>query len=328
MKRFALAVLAGALLALTPVVSATAAERTESSFQKVEGGPLTYWLKVPGGKVPKGGRPLVVYLHGCTQADEEQRDAATGFGTGWNELAEEPTTGNGGGCWNWFLPENQRRGSGEAKLIADITGSIIATQKVDGDRVYIMGVSAGADMTVVMGTTYPDLYRAMAPFAGCAYATCADLTGRLAYEAMGDRARVVPAMVVQGTADPLNNLAMAETLRQQLLGTADWVVGERVSRQPTTTERHGDPAPGQPSADPADACVRNSNWPCPAGVLGWESYPYTVEHYETPSGTTILDFWTIHGLSHNYPGSSRGATFTDPAGPDITRAAWEFFARM
>jgi poly(3-hydroxybutyrate) depolymerase len=69
-------------------------------------------------------------------------------------------------------------------------------------------------------------------------------------------------------------------------------------------------------------CVDHTGYPCAAGATGWPSYPYTVDHY----GGGVVDFWTIHGLNHDYPYGDTRSTFTDPAGPDITRAAWDFFA--
>src|ERR1700726_1348835 len=70
--------------------------------------------------------PLIVMLHGCTQT---ALDFARG--TGMNLLAEQygfvvlypqqTRTANQNLCWNWFLPANQQRGSGEPASIVDIT---------------------------------------------------------------------------------------------------------------------------------------------------------------------------------------------------------------
>jgi poly(hydroxyalkanoate) depolymerase family esterase len=338
------ALVAAVVVVLLVAPSASGRPSTRSSFVRIEGA-RNYWVYTPSGTAPKQGRPMVVYLHGCTQTDADA--AAAGFGTGWNALAEREgivvvypmqaeyrggVDGNGAACWNWFLPPHQQRDAGEPALIADITRAVAASHQVDPRRIYVTGVSAGADMSVVMGATYPDLYAAIGVFAGCAYLTCTDVTGAAAYQAMGPRARAVPAIAFQGTADPLNDPAMAETLVPQQLGTADWVddgaANGSVPRTPATVEHHrvdGSMTDVDPSADPADACVESSHWPCPAGALGWDEYPFTVRHYVDAAGRPLLDHWLIHGLSHNHPDAD-GATFTDPAGPDVTAASWAFFA--
>ncbi|MGI8794651.1 MAG: hypothetical protein ACR2H3_16010 [Acidimicrobiales bacterium] len=68
-----------------------------------------------------------------------------------------------------------------------------------------------------------------------------------------------------------------------------------------------------------------ANWPCAAGATGWQSYPYTVDRYANAKTQTVVVWWLIHGLNHNYPNGDYSSTFTDPAGPDITRATWDFF---
>ena len=265
-----------------------------------------------------------MYLHGCNQtaADAE-------VGTRWSELAdaagfvvvypEQVPEANGARCWSWFLPEHQQRGAGEPAILLDIVRRVAAVHRIDATRVYVAGASAGADMATILAATYPDVFAAVAPFAGCAYASCSDVSGSLAREAMGPRARAVPALVVQGTADPLNNPAMGETAVQQWIGT------NGASPTPTSTEDHGDAAPGSPGS--GDTCVRNAQFPCVAGATGWEAYPYTVHHHEDGQGCSLVDAVYVHGLSHDYPGGNPDGSFTDPAGPDASALAWRFFER-
>lgn len=72
--------------------------------------------------VPDRASALVVVLHGCTQT-------AAGYdqGAGWSKLAErfgfallfpeQCRPNNPNLCFNWFQPENSRRGQGEALSI-------------------------------------------------------------------------------------------------------------------------------------------------------------------------------------------------------------------
>jgi poly(3-hydroxybutyrate) depolymerase len=127
----------------------------------------------------------------------------------------------------------------------------------------------------------------------------------------------MPAMIVQGTADPLNNPALGETAVRQWLGT------NGLDAVPSSTEDHGDPGAVEPGG--GDPCVRPSRFPCAGGVAGWSSYPYTIHHHADADGCSLVDAWYVHGLSHDYPGGDPEPSFTDPIGPDITAAAWAFF---
>jgi poly(3-hydroxybutyrate) depolymerase len=79
-------------------------------------------LHVPPGLSPDA--PLVVVLHGCTQTAADYD-----HGSGWSELAErfgfavlfpeQQRANNPNLCFNWFSPEDARRGSGEVESIRD-----------------------------------------------------------------------------------------------------------------------------------------------------------------------------------------------------------------
>lgn len=332
-----LAVLVATLVALAlPTAASPVVVTTPESYTAHAGdGPLDYWLYVPKGAVPVAGRPLVVYLHGCSQ--NNATDPPVAFGTRWNELAakvgavvlyplqsaydnEDPTglEGNSGTCWNWFLDKNMHRGRGEPKAIADLTRRIAAANHVDRSRVYVMGASAGADMANTVALAYSDVFRASAMFSGCAYAACRDLTGRLARAELrrhGGKPR--PAIIFQGDADMVNNVAMGRTLLQQHLGL------RRLSLKAKRVEQRGDPRAVDPGA--GDPCVDRAGFPCADSATGYGTYPYTVKEYGGTTGRPAVAWWVIHGLNHAYAGGDPRGSFTDPSGPSVTRAAWEFF---
>ena len=300
-------------------------------------GPRDFWVYEPTTR-PAGRRPLVVYLHGCTQTAP---DAA--IGTRWNELAEaegfvvaypeQSVAANGAQCWNWFLPEDQARGTGEPAVIAAITADVVATHDIDPTRVYVLGASAGADMAIILAATYPDVYAAVGAFAGCAYATCHDVEGTAAAGTMADRARVVPALLVQGTADMLNDYGLGKTMERQAVATNDLVddgqANGSVPGQPSSSEDHGFGASALDGVGkPGDVCVRNRQFPCAAGALGLHEYPYTVDHHATADGCSVVDLVSVYGLNHDYPGGDPAGTFTDPVGPAATPMAWDFFRRQ
>ena len=139
-------------------------------------GTRTYKLYVPASYSGEPGKPVpaVVMLHGCTQSPDD-----FAAGTRMNVLAEQhgflviypaqAASANGSKCWNWFRSEDQRRDRGEPALIAGITRKVVANYHVDERRILVAGLSSGAAMAVILGTTYPDTYAAVGAHSGLPY---------------------------------------------------------------------------------------------------------------------------------------------------------------
>lgn len=137
-------------------------------------GALRAWLHVPASLKP--GAALVVVLHGCTQT-------AAGYdhGSGWSALAdqhgfavllpEQQRANNPNGCFNWFVPEDTRRGAGEALSIREMTAAAVDAHALDPARVFITGLSAGGAMASVMLATYPEVFAGGGIIAGLPFGT-------------------------------------------------------------------------------------------------------------------------------------------------------------
>jgi len=342
--RFAVAIaLAATLLAGSVAVAAPgpAGSFTQHTYSSPLGS-RSYWLYQPPHA--HGGMPMVVYLHGCNETAEQTATASH-----FNRIAAQRgfvvlypqqnvtagssaplVDGNGIGCWNWFLPQDQLRDAGEPGVIAGLTRSVAAAQHVDPRRIYVEGISAGADMAVILGATYPDLFAAVGAIAGCAYQTCGDTTGELTYQAMGPRARVVPMFIENGTADTLNNMGMAAGLLSSWLGADDLAddgsMNGSISRTPASATNYDfdqTPDPGS-----GDVCVHDSTLTCPGGAIGFQqSYPYTVATYDDASGCDVLQTWLIHFMEHAHPDAPGDGPYTDPLGPDVSAASYDFFSQ-
>lgn len=287
-----------------------------------DAGTRTYKVYVPAAYSGEAAVPLIVDLHGCgSNADEEARWSR------FNELAEtfgllvaypeQSSSANGSRCWNWFLTEHQSRDAGEPTLIAGITREVMSRWSVDPRRVYVAGISAGGAMSDIMAATYPDLYAAAMIYAGCEYkggTTClgavaalpAEESGRLAYEAMGPRARVVPIFVIQGDTDAVVPAPNAELVVQQFLASDDWADNGAndgsVSRDRSAT-RSGQKPGGR---------------------------AYDIDDYTDAAGCLLAQRWLIRGIGHAWSnaepnGTPRDAALTDPLGPDVSTPTVEFF---
>jgi poly(hydroxyalkanoate) depolymerase family esterase len=296
--RFAVTTALALLMASQPATAAeapTPGQVVERSYTNAAG-TRTYHLYVP----PSGasGKPLMIWLHGCggplTMEEghalakvAEERDFALAY------PVQDPAA-NAASCWNWFQAGHIHRGQGEASIIAGITTSLIDELDIDSSRVYVGGYSAGGAMTTVMGATYPDLYAAISPQAGSPYNFD---TGNKAYAEMGERARPMPAWILQGVADEISNYGVGRINLLQWLNTDDLAddgeSNDSVSKTPTTVE----PATFATGAGPL---------------------PVTVEQY-VEEGCEIARFITS---PHEH--LVNGYLISEDAGLDLQRSMMDF----
>jgi feruloyl esterase len=171
----------------------------EASFSPNPGN-LSMFRYLPNGL--KAGSPLVVVLHGCGQT-------ASGYaaGAGWCELAkelgfallapEQKAVNNPNNCFGWFNPEDTSRGQGECASIAAMIRKMVETDRLDGARVFVTGLSAGGAMTAAMLSTYPELFAGGAIIAGLPFGAAQNV--RDALETM----RSAPLRTPQQWGDPV-----------------------------------------------------------------------------------------------------------------------------
>jgi poly(hydroxyalkanoate) depolymerase family esterase len=289
-------------------------------------GSRSYAVYTPPGLPPGMAVPLVVVLHGCNQS---AGDAA--LGTGVNSLAdqegfvavypEQSTEDNPRRCWNWFDRGHQVRGSGEPAAIARITERVLSGPDgatLDRNRVHVMGISAGGAMAGILGATYPDLYASVGIHSAPQYRAARNAVtallamknggpdperqGRLAYAAMGPRARVVPVIVVQGEADRVVWAVNGECVVRQWLTTSRLASGQVTGLDFARPDAsHDDRAPGGLS--------------------------YSVRSWNDGEGRPVVQDWTVSGLGHAWSGGARAGSYTDPRGPDATAAMCKFFGQ-
>ena len=235
-------------------------------------------------------------LHGCTQSPDD-----FAAGTAMNAVADETgiivaypeqnRTANASKCWNWFRAGDQRRDAGEPAIIAAMVAEIASTVAVDRERVFAAGLSAGGAAAAVLGQAYPDVFAAVGVHSGLACGAAHDLSSAL--QAMNGGApagkaagRRVPTIVFHGSADRTVNPGNAQAvLRQAAAGLPE----PRVERGRS-----------------------------PGGVA--------FERAVYRDGRRIAaEAWTLEGVGHAWSGGSAAGSYTEPRGPDASRAMVRFF---
>jgi poly(hydroxyalkanoate) depolymerase family esterase len=269
-------------------------------------GSRAYKLYIPS-RYQGQALPLVVMLHGCNQSPDD-----FAAGTRMNVIAEEqtclvvypeqPSDANPAKCWNWFRPNDQRRGQGEPSLVAGITRQVIHDYFVDSQRVYIGGLSAGAAAAAVMGATYPDLYAAIGVHSGLACGAANDLPSAFVAMRQGDLATSSGSGDISAVPD----------------GPAVPTIVFHGDRDTTVHPRNGDHVIARSMR------ITSSQKKVHHGrVPGGHAYTRTI--HADAGGRAMLEHWEVHGAGHAWSGGSPAGSYTDPRGPDAAREMLRFF---
>lgn len=269
-----------------------------------EAGSRDYKLYIPSGYNGQA-LPLVVMLHGCTQSPDD-----FAAGTRMNDVAEQQSflvaypaqaqSANVSKCWNWFIADDQQRDQGEPSLIAGITRQVMRDFPVDPARVYVAGLSAGGAAAAIMGSRYKDLYAAIGVHSGLPCGAASDISS--AFAAMrqgasrtipnewprGGREGAVPTIVFHGDRDATVNPVNGDQV----------ILQSKAAAELRTTVERGE---------------------APGGIR----YTRTIQADE--SGRPMLEQWVLHGAGHAWSGGSPAGSYTEPRGPDASRAMMRFF---
>jgi len=264
-------------------------------------GSLSYKLYVPA-QCPADDVALIVMLHGCTQ---EPDDFARG--TGMNALADEfgfivayphqPRTANPQGCWNWFDDRHQHRDAGEPLLLAGLAQDLAREFRIGGDRIFAAGLSAGGAMADVLASTYPDVFAAVGIHSGLPAGAAKTMLSALtamkgvsarAPQSEGAKHPVVRKIIFHGDADKTVNVANGQKIFSRARSRRCNVV--EVSADTTVNGRK-----------------------------------VTRTSMDRPDGTSLADYWVVHGSGHAWTGGQQGGSFVETAGPDASREMVRFF---
>jgi poly(hydroxyalkanoate) depolymerase family esterase len=269
--------------------------------------------------------PLLIMLHGCKQ------DAADfAQGTAMNEWAgqhgcivlypEQQAKANALRCWNWFDTAHQGRDLGEPGMLAALTRKVLKSHNADPTRVYITGLSAGGAMAAVMAGLYPELYAAVGVHSGVPTGAASGVISALSVMRRGARpaARtgepesLMPTIVFHGGADRTVHPENGEQIVNAALSTLD-ACGLILNK----TEVADDGATRPANELGGNAPVETHE------TLAGRDASRTV--YRAADGKSYVEYWEVGTGPHAWSGGNPAGSFTDPQGPDASRAMLAFF---
>lgn len=252
--------------------------------------------------------PLVVALHGCTQTASDfaagtQFDRVAERAGAFVLYPEQSVLANPQRCWNWFLPENQFRESGEPAAILLQVEETCARYRIDRERIFVTGLSAGGAMAAILAEQAPDVFAAVGIMAGVALHASHDVesahtamhravTERDIVPIVARRGRRIPgykrlrATIWSGAQDKLVAPENSSVLAHQFLRLLDLD-----GRRPAIQERDG---------------VQIARWSDAAGRVRVEA-------------------WRIADMGHAWSGGSFSGSHTYPPGPAASDAMMGFF---
>src|SRR3954453_15127766 len=227
---------------------------------------------------------LVVVLHGCGQTA-----AGYDLGAGWSTLAkhfgfallmpEQQAANNANGCFNWFIPEDTTRGSGEAASIRQMIARMARDHKIDARRIFVTGLSAGGAMTSAMLATYPEVFAGGAIIAGLPFGVATNV--REAFNGM-----------LQSPPRPASELG--DLVRNASNHRGPW---------PKISVWHGS---ADRTVNPANADQIVKQWldvhqlpSSPMSQGDVDGYPHQI--WWNADGETVVECYTITDMAHGTP---------------------------
>jgi poly(hydroxyalkanoate) depolymerase family esterase len=287
-----------------------------------DAGSLRYQVHLPSQYNETTRLPVIMALHGC---------GMTGYGwnsmkatTQFNDLADRegfivvyPTQRlfrSAINCWNSADPREQHRYSGEPALFAGVARQVLERYDADPAQVHVAGASSGAGAAVILAATYPDVFATVTSVAGGEYglnqvdpddpgATPPEYTARQAWSQMGERARRVPLLVIQGAEDEVVPPLVATRLVAHWSAVGD-LVDDGLSNGSLNLVEETTTMPSQQNR-----------------------HSYTRTTLTVPDGTCLVELYLVKEMGHVWPGPSGDGTYTDRAGPDASALTWKFAKR-
>jgi poly(3-hydroxybutyrate) depolymerase len=123
------------------------------------------WIFTPNSTLPNGKHGLMVVLHGCDQTNDQLKQFGNlegaanenGLVVAVPSVGDNPWPDPAGGCWDYNAGTD---GSHHAADIINLTRTLLrrTALNIDSAQVYVVGLSSGGALSLLLGCMAPDLY--------------------------------------------------------------------------------------------------------------------------------------------------------------------------
>ncbi|HTH60536.1 MAG TPA: PHB depolymerase family esterase [Paraburkholderia sp.] len=272
---------------------------------------LSYALYLPANAPSPASMPLVVMLHGCKQTAESfaagtricRLAERAGFAV---LLPEQAKTAHPHRCWHW----HEAPAHSEAPAVASLVAAIVDAHRLDHERVYLAGISAGAGLAAVLGVHYPALFAAVGLHSGPVFGAASSSLG--AMRVMRGGSREDPLRLIETSVDIASHPGMPAII---IHGELDAVVAKRnaaqlgieFARLNRLVDAQGTLRVGEQRTYRRDA----------------------VDYVDfAKAGRLVVRVCIVRGLGHAWSGGDPREAFHSGEGPEATAMLWNFFRRQ
>lgn len=178
---------------------------------------LAYALYIPEGKAPKGGWPLILFLHGSGERGKDgKKQASVGIGPAIQENPE-----------NWpavvIMPQCPTSSQWRDKPLEqafELLATVEKEYKTNKKQVYLTGLSMGGYGSWNLGSMHPERFAAIAPICGTGdpFAVWFNLGKVPIWNFHGTADDVVPVSFSRVLADALLKAGNTKALFTEYLG--------------------------------------------------------------------------------------------------------------
>ena len=146
------------------------------------------WIFTPNSTLPNGKHGLIVVLHGCNQTNDQLKQFgnlegaayANGLVMAVPSVGDNPWPDPAGGCWDYNAGTDASQHAADMINLTRILLGRMALN-IDPVQVYVVGLSSGGALSLVLGCMAPDLYKECNALAGDKSSSFATQVAIIAY---------------------------------------------------------------------------------------------------------------------------------------------------